>query len=426
MSTHQELAGFIWSVADLLRGDYKQSEYGKVILPLTTLRRLDCVMEPTREAVWQRDESTNLTNKDQLLRLSAKLPFYNTSRQMFTTIGADAANVGKNLRDYINGFSPNAREILDKYDFDTQITRLTGARLLYPVVQKFADVDLHLNRVDNHQMGYLFEELIRRFSEISNDTAGEHFTPREVIKVMVNLLIAPDADKLTEPGHVINILDPACGTGGMLSATEDRILSLNPHATVALFGQEINAESYAICRSDMMLKGQDPSNIYFGNSFSEDGHKQRTFDYMLANPPFGVEWKKVKDEVEDEAKLGHAGRFGAGLPRINDGSFLFLQHMLSKMRPVAKGGSRSCSTAHRSSPARPSRASPTSAAGSWRTTFSKASSPCPTNSSTTPASQPTSGSSPTARRPRCTGRSSCSTRATNGSRCARASATSGK
>ncbi len=340
MSTHQELASFIWSVADLLRGDYKQSEYGKVILPLTVLRRLDCVMEPTREAVWERQESLKMENKDQILRMTAKLSFYNVSKQNFRTIGDDAPNVEKNLVDFINGFSASAREIIDKYEFHTQITRLRSAKLLYPVVQKFADVDLHLDRVDNHQMGYVFEELIRRFSEISNETAGEHFTPREVIRLMVKLLVGPDGDNLTEPGKVINILDPACGTGGMLSAAEELITSLNPNAAVKLFGQEINAESYAICRSDMMLKGQDPSNIYFGNSFSDDSHKQRRFDYMLANPPFGVEWKKVKDEVDDEAKLGHAGRFGAGLPRINDGSFLFLQHMISKMQPVDRGGSR--------------------------------------------------------------------------------------
>lgn len=340
LSTHQELAGFIWLVADLLRGDYKQSEYGKVILPLTVLRRLDCVMEPTREAVWALDDKLTFSNKDQSLKLAAKLPFYNVSKQNFRTIGDDAANVEKNLTDYIVGFSANAREIIDKYEFHTQITRLRSGKLLYPIVQKFADVDLRLDRVDNHQMGYIFEELIRKFSEISNETAGEHFTPREVIRLMVKLLVGPDGDNLTEPGKVINILDPACGTGGMLSAAEDLITSLNPNATVHLFGQEINAESYAICRSDMMLKGQDPTNIYFGNSFSDDGQKERKFDYMLANPPFGVEWKKVKDAVDDEATLGHAGRFGAGLPRINDGSFLFLQHMISKMESVERGGSR--------------------------------------------------------------------------------------
>ncbi len=220
-----------------------------------------------------------------------------------------------------------------------QIARLTNAKLLYPVVQRFADIDLHLDRVDNHQMGYLFEELIRRFSEISNETAGEHFTPREIIRLIVHLLIGSDVEHLTG-ANVINILDPACGTGGMLSAAEELITSLNPNAEVYLFGQEVNAESYAICRSDMMFKGQDPANIVLGNSFSDDGHKDRKFDYLLANPPFGVEWKKVKDAVEEDASLGHAGRFGAGLPRINDGSFLFLQHMISKMVPGEKGGSR--------------------------------------------------------------------------------------
>jgi type I restriction enzyme M protein len=340
--THTELANFIWSVADLLRGDYKQSEYGKVILPFTVLRRLDCVMAPTRKAVWTKDASVKVENRDAILyRAAGGLQFYNLSRQDFATIGADPANVTRNLVDYYNGFSASAREILDKYDFHRQITRLYNAGLLYKVVQRFADIDLSPKKVDNHQMGYVFEELIRKFSEISNETAGEHFTPREVIELMVNLLLAPDADTLNQPGQVINILDPACGTGGMLSAAEEHIAALNPHATVALFGQEVNAESYAICRSDMLIKGQDPSNIVLGNSFSRDGHREFPFDYMLANPPFGVEWKKVQDEVTDEFEaLGHAGRFGAGLPRINDGSLLFLQHMISKMKPVANGGTR--------------------------------------------------------------------------------------
>ncbi len=340
MPTHTELANFIWSVADLLRGDYKQSEYGKVILPFTVLRRLDSVMARTRQAVWDKAAAIRVENKDAILRAAAGLRFYNLSRQSFATIGGDADNVATNLNDYLNGFSAGAREILEKYEFHAQIARLDAAGLLYKVVQKFAEIDLSLQRVDNHQMGYVFEELIRKFSEISNETAGEHFTPREVIELMVNLLLAPDADTLNQPGKVVNILDPACGTGGMLSAAEEHISSLNPHATVELFGQELNAESYAICRSDMMIKGQDPSNIVFGNSFSADGHRGRSFDYMLANPPFGVEWKKVQDRVEAEHEaLGHAGRFGAGLPRINDGSFLFLQHMISKMKPVESDGS---------------------------------------------------------------------------------------
>jgi type I restriction enzyme M protein len=345
VATHTELANFIWSVADLLRGDYKQSEYGKVILPFTVLRRLDCVMTPKiREVVWAADAKYRVRDKDSLLRDAAGLRFYNTSRQSFATIGADADNVRKNLVDYLNGFSPSAREIIEKYDFHVQIERLDTAGLLYQVVQRFAGIDLSLKRVDSHQMGYIFEELIRKFSEISNETAGEHFTPREVIKLMVNLLIAPDADRLTDPSTVINILDPACGTGGMLSAAEEHITSQNPGAKVFLFGQEVNAESYAICRSDLMIKNQDPSNIVFGNSFSNDGHAGRQFDYLLANPPFGVEWKKVQKPVEDEHRSrGYAGRFGAGLPRINDGSFLFLQHMLAKMRPVendGRGGTR--------------------------------------------------------------------------------------
>ncbi|MBO2458559.1 SAM-dependent DNA methyltransferase [Actinomadura sp. LCR2-06] len=333
------MSAFIWSVADLLRGDYKQSEYGKVILPFTVLRRFDCVLAPTRQDVWDRDASFSGDTPPALLKAVAKLPFYNTSKQTFATIGADPANVRKNLADYVNGFSAEVSEIIERYAFHTQIERLDAAGLLYQVVQKFADpkLDLSLSKVSNHDMGYLFEELIRKFSELSNETAGEHFTPREVIELMVELLIAPDVDALTGDGRVIDILDPACGTGGMLAAAEEHIRMLNPDARINLAGQEINAESYAICRSDMLIKGYDEksSSIAFGNSFSHDAHEGKDFRYMLANPPFGVEWKRVEKAVKDEHNdRGHAGRFGAGLPRINDGSFLFLQHMMSKMRPV--------------------------------------------------------------------------------------------
>ncbi|MEO5875768.1 MAG: class I SAM-dependent DNA methyltransferase, partial [Streptosporangiaceae bacterium] len=339
MSVDPKLSGFIWSVADLLRGDYKQSEYGKVILPFTVLRRFDSVLAPTREAVYQRDASYSGQTPSAVLKAAARLPFYNLSAQNFATIGADPANVRKNLTDYVLGFSSEISEIIDRYDFHVQIERLDAAGLLYLVVQKFADPELDLSpaRVSNHDMGYLFEDMIRRFSELSNETAGEHFTPREVIKLMVELLLAADEEALTGPAPVVNILDPACGTGGMLAAAEEHIHDLNPHARVNLYGQEINAESYAICKSDLLMKGYDEkrSDIVFGNSFSVDGHNGRTFRYMLANPPFGVEWKKVADEIKTEAEtLGYAGRFGAGLPRINDGSFLFLQHMLSKMKPV--------------------------------------------------------------------------------------------
>ncbi|MGW6898070.1 type I restriction-modification system subunit M [Streptomyces sp. NPDC054919] len=345
-SKHTELANHAWSVADLLRGDYKQSDYGKVILPLTVLRRLECVLEPTREKVVETVAkfAGQEIDTDHFLRRASGHSFYNKSDLTLRKIAADPQNAAKNLQIYVGAFSDNAREVLDKYEFNQQVRKLDSANLLYQVIGKFTDLDLHPDVVPNHNMGYIFEELIRRFAEQSNETAGEHFTPREVIKLMVNLLVAPDADALSLPGVVRTVMDPACGTGGMLSAADDRIKALNPGATVEVYGQELNPESWAICRSDLMIKGQDPENIAFGNSFSDDGHGRRKFDYVLANPPFGVEWKKVKEEVEYEHKsLGDAGRFGAGLPRINDGSLLFLQHMISKMKPVdvnGGGGSR--------------------------------------------------------------------------------------
>ncbi|WP_406423288.1 type I restriction-modification system subunit M [Streptomyces sp. NBC_00873] len=345
-SKHTELANHAWSVADLLRGDYKQSDYGKVILPLTVLRRLECVLEPTRDKVVETVAkfAGQEIDTDHFLRRASGHSFYNKSDLTLRKIAADPQNAAKNLQIYVGAFSDNAREVLDKYEFNQQVRKLDSANLLYQVIGKFTDLDLHPDVVPNHNMGYIFEELIRRFSEQSNETAGEHFTPREVIKLMVNLLVAPDADALMLPGVVRTVMDPACGTGGMLSAADDRIKALNPDATVEVYGQELNPESWAICRSDLMIKGQDPENIAFGNSFSDDGHARRKFDYILANPPFGVEWKKVREDVEYEHKsLGDVGRFGAGLPRINDGSLLFLQHMISKMKPVdvnGGGGSR--------------------------------------------------------------------------------------
>ncbi len=336
-------AAFIWSVADLLRGDYKQSEYGRVIMPLVVLRRLDCVLEPTKTKVLERNAKLKGTidNVEPVLCVAAGEQFYNTSPFDFRKVLDDPGQIAGNLRAYIAGFSVSARDIIEKFDFDTQITKLDRANLLYLVVSKFAEIDLHPTKVSNLEMGYLYEELIRKFSELSNETAGEHFTPREVIRLMVNLLFIEDADVLTKPGTVRTIFDPACGTGGMLSVAEDYLRNLNPGARLEVFGQELNEETYAICRSDMMLKGQDATHITVGNSFSEDGHAGSTFDYCLANPPFGVEWKKVENVIRSEAdKLGYRGRFGAGLPRINDGSFLFLQHMISKMKPVEDGGSR--------------------------------------------------------------------------------------
>ena len=336
-------AAFIWSVADLLRGDYKPYEYGKVILPLTVLRRLDCVLEPTKARVLERYKRIKGTidNVEPVLRNVAGEQFYNLNPLDLPRLLDDPGQLAANLRAYIAGFSSGARDVLEKFDFDTQIARLDKANLLYQVIGKFAEIDLHPDTVSNLEMGYLYEELIRRFSELSNETAGEHFTPREVIRLMVNLLFAEDEDALTKPGTVRTLFDPACGTGGMLSVAEDYLRQLNPGARLEVFGQELNDETYAICRSDMMLKGQDASHIAVGNSFTEDGHKGRTFDYCLANPPFGVEWKKVEADIRKEYdQLGFRGRFGAGLPRINDGSFLFLQHMIAKMKPVEEGGSR--------------------------------------------------------------------------------------
>ena len=336
-------AGFIWSVADLLRGDYKQSEYGKVILPLTVLRRLDCVLQKTKPAVLRRAAQLkgHIENVEPVLENVAGQRFYNTSPLDFRRLLDDPAQIAGNLRGYIAAFSPGARAVLEKFAFDAQIARLARSDLLYLVVSKFAELDLHPDTVSNLEMGYLYEDLIRRFSELSNETAGEHFTPREVIRLMVNILLAEDSQVLTQPGTVRTLLDPASGTGGMLTVTENHLRQLNPSARLEVFGQELNDETFAICCSDMLITGHDTSHIVCGNSFTEDGHQGRTFDYLLANPPFGVEWKKVESAVRGEHEsLGFAGRFGAGLPRINDGSFLFLQHMISKMKPVAEGGSR--------------------------------------------------------------------------------------
>ena len=337
-------AGFIWSVADLLRGDYKRSDYGKVILPLTVLRRLDCVLASTKAKVLEKDAELEgrLKDKAPLLNRITGVQFHNASPLDISKVLDDPPNAAEGLRRYVAGFSQEARDVFEKFGLDAQITRLDQANLLYLVLGRFAEIDLGPEAVSNADMGNVYEELVRRFSELSNETAGEHFTPREVVELMVNLLFVEDDDLLSKPGTVKTILDPACGTGGMLSVAEQYLKDQNPDGRLEVYGQELNAETYAVCRSDMMLK--DPKHkarIVHGNSFSEDGHAGRTFDYLIANPPFGVEWKKVQDHVKGEhEKLGFAGRFGAGLPRINDGSFLFLQHMIAKMKPVEEGGSR--------------------------------------------------------------------------------------
>lgn len=341
---HQALSSFIWSVADLLRGDYKQSEYGRVILPFTILRRLDCVLEATKPAVLAEFEAKSKAglNPDPFLLRKAGQSFYNTSPLDLGKLLGDQDHIRQNLYAYVQAFSPAARDIFERFDFHTQVERLAKANLLYLVTEKFANIDLHPEVVDNAQMGLVFEELIRKFAEISNETAGEHFTPREVIRLMVNLLFIEDDDVLT-PGNAVvrTIYDPTAGTGGMLSVAGEYLREHNPQARLTMYGQELNDESYAICKADMLIKGQDVGNIIPGNTLSDDGHAGRKFDYMLSNPPFGVEWKKVEKAVRQEhEQKGFDGRFGPGLPRVSDGSMLFLLHLVSKMRPAQDGGSR--------------------------------------------------------------------------------------
>ena len=331
-----EHIGFIWSIAELLRGNYKQSEYGKVVLPFTVLRRLDCVLVPTKGAVQAQLETLpdNMddTMRETALNLASGHNFHNTSPFTFATLLDDPDNIAANLNNLINGFSHDVRDIfIDRFKLPEQIARLDRDNMLYLIVSRFAQADLHPDRVSNLQMGYIFEELIRRFSEQSNETAGEHFTPREVIRLMVNLLFLEDGDTLTKRGIIRTLYDPACGTGGMLSVAEEYLRELNPYASLIVYGQELNDESYATCKSDMIIKGQNAKNIHPGNSFTDDGLADEKFDYMLSNPPFGVEWKKVESTIKDEAQhLGYRGRFGAGLPRVSDGSLLFVQHMISK------------------------------------------------------------------------------------------------
>ena len=330
-------AAFIWSVADKLRGVYKQSDYGKVILPLTVIRRLDCVLELTKSKVLAVHKQFG--DRAEFLRSAAGVPFYNTSKLTLTRLLESPNELADQLNVYLAAFSEDARDVLEKFEFDKQIARLERSNLLYQVLSLFCEIDLHPDTVSNIEMGYLYEELIRRFSELSNETAGEHFTPREVIRLMVDLLLTDEPD-LAKPGIVKTMLDPACGTGGMLYTAEHRLRELNPHATLRVSGQELNEETYAVCRSDFMVKGED-AEIAFGNSFTEDAFDGEQFDYLLANPPFGVEWKMIADQVKQEhTDQGFDGRFGAGLPRINDGSFLFLQNMISKMRRPNRGGGR--------------------------------------------------------------------------------------
>jgi type I restriction enzyme M protein len=342
----QSLASFVWSIAEILRGDFKQSEYGKVVLPFVVMRRLDCILEASKTAVLEAakglPEGVDDATRDMILfgAIGGNIRVYNLSRFTFKTLhGQDPGQLHQNLIDYITKFSPNVRDIfLDKFLFTDQLKRLKEADILWQIFDRFCQIDLHPDRVSNIEMGYLFEELIRRFSEISNETAGEHFTPREVIRLIVELLLANDHSALTGIGIIRTVYDPACGTGGMLALTEEEMHAFNPRIRVELFGQEINGESFGICKSDMLVTGHDPEQITFGNTLTNDAHKSKTFHYMLSNPPYGVDWKKYQEPIKAEAETqGFDGRFGAGTPRISDGQLLFLQHMISKMRDDEQG-----------------------------------------------------------------------------------------
>lgn len=342
--TPNNLAAYIWSLADLLRGDLKQSQYGRVILPFTLLRRLECVLEDNKEAVLSEYEKVQQMNlpeeaQEKLLSRASGLSFFNTSKMDLSKLGE--VGIKANLENYIQGFSKDGREIFEHFKFDEFIGLLNDADLLYKIVQKVRKTDLSLKAVSNHDMGLVFEELIRRFAEGSNETAGEHFTPRDIVRLTTSLVFMEDDDALTKPGIIRTIYDPTAGTGGFLSSGMEHLHELNPQGRMAAFGQELNPESYAICKADMLIKGQDVSKIKLGNTLSNDQLYADKFDYMLSNPPFGVDWKKIETSIKDENKLkGFDGRFGPGLPRISDGSLLFLLHLISKMCDSSDGGSR--------------------------------------------------------------------------------------
>ncbi|NAR48579.1 type I restriction-modification system subunit M [Acinetobacter haemolyticus] len=338
-----QVAAFIWSVADLLRGDFKQSQYGRVILPFTLLRRLECVFEPSKAKVLEANEKVKAmplpeeAKEKMLLKATESLSFFNTSELDLSSLGQK--NIRANISNYIQHFSKDAREIFEHFKFDEFTGLLDDANLLYKVVQKFASTDLSPQSISNHDMGLVFEELIRRFAESSNETAGEHFTPRDIVRLTTGLIFSQDDDALNKEGVIRTIYDPTAGTGGFLSSGTEYVYEHNPEAVMRVFGQELNPESYAICKADMLIKGQDVSRIKLGNTLSNDQLAYEKFDYMLSNPPFGVDWKKIEQEIKDEhEQKGFNGRFGAGLPRVSDGSLLFLMHLISKMRDVDSTG----------------------------------------------------------------------------------------
>ena len=358
MMNHSEIANFIWGVANLIRDTFKRGKYQDVILPLTVLRRLDCVLSPTKENVLQRQAQLSgrgLENLHRQLCDASGFEFYNTSRYDFERLLADAPNVAANLRNYIAGFSQNMREVLERFDFDNTISKLDEAGLLFQVLERFGNVDLHPDRIDNAAMGTIFEELIRRFNEALNENPGEHFTPRDVVHLMVGLMLAGDEDYIGGNGVVRTVYDPCCGSGGMLTITKERINighlengnilagPVNPDAEIHLFGQEVNPETWAVSKSDLFMKdptGRDADNVVFGTTLSNDQHAARTFDYLIANPPYGKDWKRDENAVRAEHNRGGGGRFRPGLPRISDGQLLFLLHMLARAKNPGEGGSR--------------------------------------------------------------------------------------
>jgi type I restriction enzyme M protein len=354
---HGEIVSFIWGVADLIRDTFKRGKYQDVILPLTVLRRLDCVLAPTKAKVLakQAELKAKLENLDPQLRRASGFAFYNTSRYDFEKLLADAPHLAANLRNYIAGFSANMREVLEKFDFDNTISKLDEAGLLFQVVERFKNVDLHPDVVDNPTMGTIFEELLRKFNEALNENPGEHFTPRDVVHLMVDLMLSGDQDRIHQKGVVCTVYDPCCGSGGMLMITKEHITvglrkngtilrrPINPEAEIHLFGQEVNPETWAVSKSDLFMKdptGRDADNIVFGSTLSNDRHARSLFDYLIANPPYGKDWKRDEAAVTAEHERGSSGRFGSGLPRISDGQLLFLLHMLAHMKERKDGGSR--------------------------------------------------------------------------------------
>jgi len=341
----REKADLIWAIADKLTGVYKPHEYGEVILPLTVIRRFDCVLADTKEAVlsvYEKEKGKPESIQDILLRQASGHDFYNTSRFNFERLSTDSDNIKSNFENYLNGFSGNIREIITKFKFKQHVETMTEKGILYNVVKEFATpkADFHPSKVSNLEMGYVFEEIIRRFSEAHNEDAGQHYTPREVIRLMVNILFCDDSDLLAGNNVVKTVYDPACGTGGMLSVSEEYLHELNAGAKLMAFGQEINDQTFAICQADMLIKGNDASLIKNGNTLSGDAYSEQTFDYIISNPPFGREWKNEKAVVEKEAKKGFAGRFGPGLPATSDGQMLFLMTAIAKMKEPEEGGSR--------------------------------------------------------------------------------------